>query len=97
MCTEDRRLVKKEEIASWKERGIELKPNFWALKDVGGFGHQASYADGTKTVYYYSPTIATTIPVPEFLMRIAMKSSLPKYMYGVKKRVESGGTYSLKK
>jgi hypothetical protein len=93
--TEGWKLIKKEEAAQWKNKGVDLAPPFWGIKDIGGLGYLESTEDG-RTIYYYSPVIETTVPVPNVILSTVMKLTLPGYMEGVKKRVESNGTWTRK-
>jgi hypothetical protein len=95
--TEDWKLITKEECKAWNNKGVEIAPPYWGIKDIGGFGYLEPYEKDTeKTVYYYSPVIETTIPVPDIILRTAMKLTLPGYVEGFKKRAESGGTWTRK-
>jgi hypothetical protein len=91
--TEEYRLITKEECEEWKQRGVNLKPPFWGIKDIGGFGYLEPYANGEKTRYIYSPIVETTIPIPGPILNTIAKLALPGYMEGLKKKAESNGTY----
>ena len=90
---QDWRLVTEEEVNACAKKGIKITRSTGGLKNIEGFEYIEPYGDGTKTVYYYAPIVETSIPVPDFAERFISKSTLPGYMEGVKKRVESHGTY----
>jgi carbon monoxide dehydrogenase subunit G len=76
-----------------KKQGKKMTRATGGLKNVEGFEYIEPYDDGKKTVYYYAPIVETSVPVPGFAERFLTKSTLPGYMEGVKKRVESDGKY----
>ncbi|MDD5711446.1 MAG: hypothetical protein PHY31_01665 [Smithellaceae bacterium] len=90
---EEWRMLTDAERAAWKAKGIEIAAPHSALKNVGGFGWLEPTASGEKTIYYYSPVMESRIPTPGAIINAGMKLSLPGYLEGIKKRVESGGTY----
>jgi len=81
-----------QEEASMKQ-GKKMTRATSGLKNVEGFQYMEPYDGGKKTVYYYAPIVETSVPVPGFAERFLTKSTLPGYMEGLKKRVESNGTY----
>ena len=76
-----------------KKQGKKMTRATSGLKNVEGFQYMEPYDNGKKTVYYYAPIVETSVPVPAFAERFITKSTLPGYMEGLKKRIESNGTY----
>jgi hypothetical protein len=76
-----------------KKQGKKMTRATSGLKNVEGFQYMEPYDGGKKTVYYYAPIVETSVPVPGFAERFLTKSTLPGYMEGVKKRVESDAKY----
>lgn len=86
-------LVSQRQVDEYQKKGIKIIRATSGLKNVEGFEYIEPYDNGKKTVYYYAPIVETSVPVPGFAERFMTKSTLPGYMEGVKKRVESNGTY----
>lgn len=90
---QDWRLITPQEAQTCAQKGIVVTRSTGGLKNIEGFEYLEPYGDGTRTVYYYAPIVETSVPVPDFAERFMAKSTLPGYMEGVKKRVESKGAY----
>jgi hypothetical protein len=86
-------LASQRQVDEYQKQGIKITRSTSGLKNVEGFEYIEPYDDGKKTVYYYAPIVETSVPVPAFAERFMTNSTLPGYMEGVKKRVESNGTY----
>jgi hypothetical protein len=88
LLTEEWRMTTEQERATWKNKGVILNPPSFGIKNIGGFRYFEPYDNGTKTIHFYSPTMETTVPVPQAILNIGMKLSLPGYMNGMKKEAE---------
>ncbi len=82
------RLVSDEDAAAYRENGIQAVDPVFGLKSVEGFEYIEPFDNGGKTLYYYSPVIESSIPVPGFIERAMAKSSLRGYMKGIKEKAE---------
>jgi hypothetical protein len=82
------RMLKDAEIAAYRAGGIALADNSSTLNAVEGFGYVESYDEGRKSVYYYAPVVEVSVPVPAYVERSLVKSSLNDYMNGLKRMVE---------
>lgn len=81
------RLLTKEEIESYNKKDIKVKKNSALLKNIEGYGYLEPSDNGSKTIYYYAPTIE--ISVVRYIPKFLQKSSICKYLEKVKERVES--------
>jgi len=90
---QDWRLVTKKEADAYKKGGVTIKYPSAGLKNIEGFEYIEPYDGGRKTIYYYAPVVESSIPLPGFVERAIVKSTLPGYIGAIKKRVESGGAY----
>jgi hypothetical protein len=89
----DWNLATQKQVDEYQKQGIKITRATSGLKNVEGFEYMEPYDDGRKTVYYYAPIVETSVPVPAFAERMITNSTLPGYMEGIKKRVESNGSY----
>ena len=90
---QDWRLITPAESEIYTKKGIKVTRSTSGVKNIEGFEYIEPYGNGSKTVYYYVPIIETSIPVPGFVERFIANSTLPGYMEGMKKRIESKGAY----
>jgi hypothetical protein len=86
-------LASQSQVDEYQKQGIKIIRSTSGLKNVEGFQYIEPYDNCKRTVYYYAPVVETSVPVPGFAERFLTNSTLPGYMEGVKKRVESNGTY----
>ena len=90
---QDWRLITPAESEIYTKKGIKVTRSTSGVKNIEGFEYIEPHGNGSKTVYYYVPIIETSIPVPGFVERFIANSTLPGYMEGMKKRIESKGAY----
>jgi len=62
---------------------MKVNESWWELKPYGG--------DGSRTLARYRILLDPGIPLPEFAIRMATKSTLPKVIEAVRKRVKNPG------
>ena len=86
---QDWRLVTPSEVDAFSRKGIDMVRSSGGVKNIEGFEYLEPYCAGDKTIYYYAPIVETAVPMPAFVERFIMNSTLPGYMEGVKKRIES--------
>jgi len=90
---QDWRLITPAEVDEYARKGLKITRATSGIKNIEGFEYLEPYADGSKTVYYYAPIVESSVPMPAFVERPLLNSTLPGYVESVKKRVESRGTY----
>lgn len=82
------RLLSDTELSGYRKKGLIVKDNSTSLNSVEGFGYVEPYDKGRKSVYYYAPAVEVSVPVPAYVERSLVKSSLNDYMEGLKRIVE---------
>ena len=90
---QDWRLITPAEVDEYARKGLTITRATGGIKNIEGFEYLEPYAGGSKTIYYYAPIVESSVPIPAFVERPMMNSTLPGYVESVKKRVESKGTY----
>ncbi len=83
------RMISKEEVTSYNQKGIAVRKNSKVLKNIEGYEYLKPYNNGSQTLYVYAPIVTTSVPVPDFIEKALSKTTLSGYMKGVKERVES--------
>lgn len=84
------RLLTEKERSEYGKNNINLKENDSKIKRIDGFGYVEAYDNGTRSLYYYAPAVEVSVPVPAFVERALVKSSLHDFMKGVKRAAEAG-------
>lgn len=62
------------------------------ISETNGRWELREYGEG-KCLAFYFLALDSGMPVPRFIQNMLLNQDLPATMYGLKKRVESGGTY----
>ena len=84
------RLLTESERQKYLKQNISLKEKDSKIKRIDGFGYVEAYDNGSRSLYYYAPVVEVAVPVPAFVERALVKSSLHDFMKGVKRTAESG-------
>ncbi|KPA18526.1 cyclase [Candidatus Magnetomorum sp. HK-1] len=87
------RLVQADQVAEYKNQGIDIKACTGGLKDVDGYGFVLPYEDGSKSIYIYAPIVEASIPLPGFAEKMVTKTVTAGYMHGIRDRVKKLGYF----
>lgn len=86
---EDWSLIPDEKITEYNAAGFDLHNNTAGIKDIEGVEYLEPFNNGSGTIYFYSPVVETSIPVPGFIETALSKKSVADFMLSVKKKAES--------
>ncbi len=82
-------LVNEKEIEDYNKKNIKVKDNTFGIKSVEGYSHLQPIENNTKTIYFYSPILESSIPVPQFIEQYLTKKILTGYLNTARKYAES--------